>query len=176
MIALAGSDSSSTAEDELSVFRNETVNAAEAYAGMSVSDARRCHQEFRRSHRQAFHGIKSYDLCYSCFVQPFEYRLPCQCSVCVRCCHFLGVEQGVPTLFAFQKCPLCHVKYEVTARLRVPPPTAGYRLLELDGGGVRGIVQIAVLKKIQDRVGLSVAKLFDMISGTSAGSSFSIIT
>lgn len=137
-----------------------------------VYDARRCHKAVRRGHWKAFSRIQSHDLCYGCFLQPFEYHLPCQCSLCVRCCNVLGAEQEVPTLLAFQRCPLCQAAYKVPARLRVPPPTAGYRLLELDGGGVKGIVQIAILKNVQDRSGLSVVKLFDMISGTSAGSSF----
>ena len=171
LAALVRAESNTTAEEELAVFRNEAVKSAEGYAGVVLPAARRCHEALRRRHRQAFTKIKSNDLCYGCFLQPFEYRLSCQCSLCTRCCNVFGAEQGVPTVLAFQKCPLCQAKYELTARLRVPPPTAGYRLLELDGGGVKGIVQISALKKLQEQTGLSIAKLFDMVSGTSAGSS-----
>jgi patatin-like phospholipase/acyl hydrolase len=51
------------------------------------------------------------------------------------------------------------------------------RILTLDGGGVRGIITIAFLKEIEDRLrkhtgrtDLVLADVFDMIAGTSVGS------
>jgi patatin-like phospholipase/acyl hydrolase len=51
----------------------------------------------------------------------------------------------------------------------LPPLTAGYRILVLDGGGVRGINQLVVLRKIQEEVGLPVHLFFDLAVGTSVG-------
>ena len=46
---------------------------------------------------------------------------------------------------------------------------AGVRVLTLDGGGIRGIVELAILAEIERRVGLgiSIREMFDVIVGTS---------
>ena len=45
----------------------------------------------------------------------------------------------------------------------------GSRILFLDGGGVRGLVQMAVLREIERRMGKKIVELFDWIVGTSTG-------
>lgn len=45
----------------------------------------------------------------------------------------------------------------------------GSRILCLDGGGIRGLVQMCILQEIEHRTGKSVTKLFDWIVGTSTG-------
>lgn len=136
---------------------------------MAGTARKACHAKFLRRQAEGFRAIKSHGVCYGCFVRPYEHRLPCGCSVCARCCADLGETGRAPTLRSFAACPLCDTRYGSTARIRVPPPTAGYRLLELDGGGVRGIVQIVLLQQLQKHVGLPVAMLFDLVTGTSAG-------
>ncbi len=42
-------------------------------------------------------------------------------------------------------------------------------ILCLDGGGMRGILTIQLLKKLEDLAGIPCYKLFDMVSGTSTG-------
>ncbi|MEO5570867.1 MAG: patatin-like phospholipase family protein [Bacteroidia bacterium] len=42
-------------------------------------------------------------------------------------------------------------------------------ILSLDGGGMRGILTIQLLKKLEEKAGLPCYELFDMISGTSTG-------
>lgn len=46
---------------------------------------------------------------------------------------------------------------------------AKFRILSLDGGGLRGIIPVLVLKEIERRSGKRILDLFDMISGTSTG-------
>jgi hypothetical protein len=57
--------------------------------------------------------------------------------------------------------------------IAVKPRCAGVRLLALDGGGVRGIVEILVLRAIQEEINLKVdipiRAFFDLIVGTSTG-------
>ncbi len=43
------------------------------------------------------------------------------------------------------------------------------RILSLDGGGVRGLVSLEVLKSIENKSGKPIAQLFDMVAGTSTG-------
>lgn len=43
------------------------------------------------------------------------------------------------------------------------------RILSLDGGGVRGIVEAVVLKNIEEQLGKPIYQIFDFIAGTSTG-------
>ena len=45
----------------------------------------------------------------------------------------------------------------------------GSKILCLDGGGVRGLVQIAILRQFERRTGKRITELFDWIVGTSTG-------
>ncbi len=44
-----------------------------------------------------------------------------------------------------------------------------WRILSIDGGGVRGIIPISILAEIEKRTGKPIAELFDLIAGTSTG-------
>ena len=44
-----------------------------------------------------------------------------------------------------------------------------FRILSLDGGGLRGIIPVLILKEIERRSGEKIFNLFDLISGTSTG-------
>ena len=47
--------------------------------------------------------------------------------------------------------------------------TCGSRILCLDGGGIRGLIQMTVLREIERRTGKRIVDLFDWIVGTSTG-------
>ncbi|MGH7674698.1 MAG: patatin-like phospholipase family protein [Gemmatimonadales bacterium] len=44
-----------------------------------------------------------------------------------------------------------------------------FRILSIDGGGIRGLIPATVLAALEDRTGRPVATLFDLIAGTSTG-------
>ncbi|WP_146567243.1 patatin-like phospholipase family protein [Posidoniimonas corsicana] len=45
-----------------------------------------------------------------------------------------------------------------------------YKILSLDGGGIRGLFQAEFLRHFEDAVGKPVRECFDMVAGTSTGS------
>jgi hypothetical protein len=71
------------------------------------------------------------------------------------------------------QCVLCLAEWPTRPPqlIRLKPKLAGVRVLTLDGGGVRGIIELAILREIEDRVGLGVpiCDLFDLVVGTSTG-------
>lgn len=44
-----------------------------------------------------------------------------------------------------------------------------FKILSIDGGGIRGIIPAMILTEIEDRTGKRIAELFDLIAGTSTG-------
>src|SRR3954469_9008991 len=44
-----------------------------------------------------------------------------------------------------------------------------YRILSIDGGGVRGLIPALVLAEMERRSGRPTAELFDLVAGTSTG-------
>lgn len=45
----------------------------------------------------------------------------------------------------------------------------GSRILFLDGGGMRGLIQIEILRQLEKETGRHITELFDWIVGTSTG-------
>ena len=57
-----------------------------------------------------------------------------------------------------------------TRRERQPwPRGAPFKVLSLDGGGIRGIYAAELLRKCEEAFGAPIASYFDMIAGTSTG-------
>ncbi|RSL53134.1 hypothetical protein CEP54_010562 [Fusarium duplospermum] len=78
------------------------------------------------------------------------------------------VEPG-PQLIRTSECPLDE-QHEANTFLRLQSPEMGIRVLALDGGGVRGIVELVALQELEARLGgVPIASFFDLIVGTSTG-------
>ncbi|KAL8754211.1 MAG: hypothetical protein Q9199_004499 [Rusavskia elegans] len=77
-------------------------------------------------------------------------------------------------LIEVSKCPICLPEerrpYPATM-IQFKPKLAGVRVLCLDGGGMRGIVELEVLKAIERQLpaGIPIRNFFDLIVGTSTG-------
>jgi hypothetical protein len=115
----------------------------------------------------------SHTACFSCLISPPEHPLPCGHVLCTPCVKAFGEARGRAT-FDMKYCPL-HRKDEPEGQfdyrwpIVVKPRGAGIRVLALDGGGIRGIVELVTLHHIQSELGvrLPVQAFFDLIVGTS---------
>lgn len=55
--------------------------------------------------------------------------------------------------------------------MRQLPPTKGAVVMTLDGGGIRGLVSLGLLRALERRLGggMTIAQITDFIVGTSVG-------
>ena len=63
------------------------------------------------------------------------------------------------------------LKYKRTGQERMPMFNVkeGSRILFLDGGGMRGLLQIEILEQLEKKTHRKITELFDWIIGTSTG-------
>lgn len=112
--------------------------------------------------------------CYGCFFGRPEYRLPCGHFICQECVIDFDQKEGTgPHHIAIHRtCVLCAAPTIMQGyKIPVRPKLSGLRILSLDGGGVRGIIQTAALQRLESLIGLNlpIGQFFDLIVGTSAG-------
>jgi len=106
------------------------------------------------------------------------------CLVCLRSCpeHFQECGHGLcddcvrtygrPSFtieyhFNLDECPLC--KHQSKLIVKQLPPTAGYRALTFDGGGVGGVFTLEALSVLESNFGCPLQDEFDYTIGTSSG-------
>jgi len=136
-----------------------------------------------RDSRKWIHGtyhhlwkhIKTNKTCLGCLQEIPDHVLTCGHSYYPRCVQELGdVSQHFECAWNVQ-CWLCWEEKGRNSHLvQLKPRCSGVRILALDGGGIRGIVELSVLKALHGAVGLDplpLKALFDLIVGTSTGKS-----
>ncbi|GIZ48196.1 hypothetical protein CKM354_001126600 [Cercospora kikuchii] len=108
--------------------------------------------------------------CFYCFAHAPEHVLDCRHAVCDACVPMWGEamlerEHG----YRLRRCGLCLQPATLTVFLK--PPTAGVRVISIDGGGVRGVVPLEFLRFLQNSFGsdCTIQEFFDLACGTSAG-------
>lgn len=100
------------------------------------------------------------EVCLGCVIQAPTERIFCGHLLCLSCCKENQIGAQV-------KCPCC-----LTESLWAhtdPPEGAGYRVLSLDAGGIRGVVTAMMLVQVETLIGISIANLFDLIVGSGSG-------
>ena len=126
-----------------------------------------------RSRRSSFAPLKTSQCCLFCIAARPEHVLSCGHSMCDRCVRGFGsAHQTNEHCFEMQYCILCQDRCHLEVRLK--PPTAGVRILSVDGGGVRGVIPLETLRILQSLLGNNclVQDFFDLAFGTSAGKYF----
>jgi hypothetical protein len=116
--------------------------------------------------------FRSSQLCLFCLHRKPEHPLQCGHACCDICaCIFGNIRPGMEYSYRITRCILCQSNGELEVRIK--PPTAGSRLLVLDGGGIRGAFTLQILKALDKyrRLPYPIYDEFDLALGTSTGTS-----
>lgn len=117
-------------------------------------------------------------VCYSCLFGRPEYTLPCEHVICFDCLREFdqsSASEKYPGIAIHQECVLCGLKDKKKGmwpyRNEYRPDLSGIRVLSLDGGGVRGVLQLTILRRLEQLVKLEMpfGEFFDLTIGTSVG-------
>ena len=116
--------------------------------------------------------IFSHASCFCCLMEVPEHPLPCGHVLCAACVHTYG-KSSYKCVVEMSYCPLHmeETRWTKPHIIKFKHKGAGTRVLCLDGGGIRGIVELEVLRAIEQALGgeIPVQDFFDLIVGTSTG-------
>lgn len=110
--------------------------------------------------------------CVWCLRRCWKHPLSCGHRPCDSCVREYGEQcLGSDCEFIITQCIVCEGRPYLKARIK--PPTAGVRLMSIDGGGIRGIIPLGNLSSVQEVLGeeLPILNFFEFIIGTSSGPS-----
>ncbi|EXJ72783.1 uncharacterized protein A1O5_03930 [Cladophialophora psammophila CBS 110553] len=158
-------DVSNEIQERFCALRAEMVNNGTSSADIHLSTL--------RSLQPSWSLLKSNQTCLVCLVQSPEHVLSCGHALCENCIKRFGCEvslrSGLHSSYEIRECPVCGKRERFLVRLK--PPTAGFRILSIDGGGLRGIVPLETLSLLQQlaQSDCPIQELFDLAYGTSIG-------
>ncbi|PNP84297.1 hypothetical protein FNYG_02370 [Fusarium nygamai] len=128
------------------------------------------HKSLLIGHSDRWTNIKTCRTCFSCLTRIPERKLLCGHWICENCVQMFGVsEPADPYLFSLKNCLLDGDVVDFLVRVR--PPTAGHSILCIDGGGVRGVIPLAILGQVEQHLDLPIPiqEFFTLAYGVSAG-------
>lgn len=116
----------------------------------------------------------SHSTCFCCLRELAEHPLPCGHVLCTPCVVGYGKPHSeLAGSYVIASCPLhdYDTVFPTPWEVYFKPPLAGVRVLSLDGGGMRGIVILEVLRQVQLELGgrIPIQDFFDLVVGTSTG-------
>lgn len=119
-----------------------------------------------------WNGLRSTTVCFACLCRPPEHMLPCKHSICDTCAVRFGTNGSqVEYHTTLSQCPICEDPCNLT--IYHLPPTKHPIIFSLDGGGVRGMMQLGLLREVERRLGgIPVAQIANLCTGTSVGMLF----
>jgi patatin-like phospholipase/acyl hydrolase len=92
------------------------------------------------------------------------------CLDCIQELTELANDHYLPHRCTVIKCPIHRELEPQKFSPRLLPIQSGYRILSLDGGGVKGIALLTMLAAVEKKCfGIPVIHLFDLVVGTSIG-------
>jgi hypothetical protein len=115
--------------------------------------------------------LQSHATCLCCLMAVPQFVLRCGHVLCEKCIRACGEEGELEV--KLKCCPLhpATTEWEKPLTIYFKAPEAGVCILSLDGGGIRGIVQLGLLRSIEQVLGnhVPVQRFFDLIVGTGTG-------
>lgn len=132
------------------------------------------HKNNLRRFEDCWRNIQSSSTCLVCLRRRPQYGFPCGHIICENCVIIFGdCCLDDPWIFKVNSCFLCGVKIPKEITVKTHPPTAGVGVLCVDGGGARGVLPLKSMKRIEDRIGLSIPlqRFFKVAFGVSSGES-----
>ncbi|KAK4960688.1 hypothetical protein LTR66_012941 [Elasticomyces elasticus] len=125
-----------------------------------------------RSLRVHLRDLRSYKTCLSCLLRSPEKVFDCGHALCDTCIKIYGKQSNAEKYtFAMTACILCGAAHHGPG-FQMVPPTAGIRVLSLDGGGVRGVILLVFLDRMEQLLSdlrCPLRDFFDFVCGTLAG-------
>lgn len=164
----------------LRILRKLVQSLSDATIGSPQLELEKAHEIHRTriltpffKHLHTSQSFISHTACYACLMAPPEHPLPCGHVLCTPCIKGYGSQRGL-TLWEIQQCPQHYDDqdgmFSTIWPIYIKPPGAGVRIMSLDGGGVRGIIELCYLQAIERSIGSLPIQLFvDLIVGTSTG-------
>lgn len=145
----------------------ESYNCASSQIHMYVLNS-----TISRLDKRDFNNAKS---CYTCLARMSDSKLECGHTICSICIQIFGVKSIFGRYsYTLKDCLLCRSNTGGFI-LTLKPPTAGVRILSIDGGGVRGVIPIKALIGLEDMIErlinckFPIQQNFDLALGTSSG-------
>ncbi|TGJ70100.1 hypothetical protein EYR41_006087 [Orbilia oligospora] len=135
------------------------------------------HHAFIIKNRRLCMLLNSRSSCAMCLIAESDYVLTCGHGFCESCLVSSGRRTMQRYCWEIQNCIVCgsattkSQSHQGGILVSVKPPTAGARLLVIDGGGVRGIIPLQFLRILQasSRLKIPIQDYFDLAVGTSSG-------
>ena len=130
-----------------------------------------------QNHKQTLQSIstdwsrfRTSKTCLFCLRRKPEHVFKCGHTFCDTCACLFGEKlAGREYSYLVTTCIVCQCSGAL--RVHLKPPTAGTRLLTLDGGGIRGVFTLQVIEALDRyrRLPYPIYDEFDLALGTSTG-------
>ncbi|KAK5189220.1 hypothetical protein LTR72_011476 [Exophiala xenobiotica] len=126
-------------------------------------------QKLLRQQRPQWRTLKSTTDCLLCMARPSERMLLCGHSLCEECIQDYYPPDIGPYTYCVGICEFCGI--DALSVFSCKPVTVEPNIAAIDGGGVRGVVALVLLKRLQAALdtGQPIWEYFDSFIGTSVG-------
>jgi hypothetical protein len=165
----ASSDSLQLSQEEKAkieyLFCQQVLQNTQGMIDIAIS-----HKTLLKTFKSTWKDLRSNTICLACMARKPEKSFDCHHSICETCTIIHGqASLDEPWIFTFNTCLLCEAPNQT--RFFIKPYTAGIRCLSIEGGGVRGMLPLGFLIRLQNylRLIMPVQEHFDISVGTSSG-------
>ncbi|KAI6080171.1 hypothetical protein F4821DRAFT_266146 [Hypoxylon rubiginosum] len=130
------------------------------------------HRQRMQSFSNRWKTYRNDKTCLMCLSRKPEYWLPCGHSFCETDIRRFGTQVS-PSIFLVDPCFLC-TRTTSGLQFTLKPPTKGVNVLGIDGGGIKGIIPLEILDRLEQHTqhllpGFPIQDFFHMAMGTSSG-------